>query len=66
MPLRFTLAVLLATVFAVAASTGASAYMGDKDVARMVSFGGACKGCEFSGRKLHNASFMGATSRARP
>ena len=38
----------------------ASANMGDKDVARMVSFGGACAKCELSGRKLAGAQFVGA------
>ena len=53
------LAALLAT--ALAAVPGmASANMGDKDVARMVSFGGACAKCELSGRKLAGAQFVGA------
>ena len=38
----------------------ACANMGDKDVARMVSFGGACAKCELSGRKLAGAQFVGA------
>ena len=38
----------------------ACASMGDKDVARMVSFGGACPKCELSGRKLAGAQFVGA------
>jgi hypothetical protein len=62
---RSTLAVLTAVLLSGLAAPAASAYMGDRDVARMVSFGGACKNCEFSGRKLHNASFMGRQLRRR-
>ena len=42
------------------AAANAVTLMGDKEVARMVSFGGSCAGCELSGRKLTGAHFEGA------
>ena len=32
----------------------------DRDIARMVSLGGSCNGCELSGRNLSGATFTGA------
>ncbi|HQR91010.1 MAG TPA: pentapeptide repeat-containing protein, partial [Caulobacter sp.] len=53
-----SLAVLTLALTALAGQAQASP--GDKDVARMVSFGGMCVSCELSGRKLTGAKFAGA------
>ena len=42
------------------APSAANAMVGDKEVAKLVSFGGACAKCELSGRKLTGAQFNGA------
>ena len=42
------------------APSAANAMMGDKAVAKMVSFGGSCERCELSGRQLSGARFIGA------
>lgn len=41
------------------APAAALAFTGDKEVARVTSFGGACAKCELSGRKLTAARFVG-------
>ena len=51
----------LLAVGAVLAATPALAEMQDRDVARTVSLGGSCNGCELSGRNLTGASFSGAS-----
>ena len=59
-----TLTALLGAASALAPAA-ANASMGDKDVARMVSFGGACAKCELSGRKL-NGNRIGSLIAALP
>jgi uncharacterized protein YjbI with pentapeptide repeats len=52
---------LAALTLALAGLVGqAQASTEDKDVARLVSFGGMCVSCELSGRKLTGAKFTGA------
>ena len=52
---------LSALVLALTAGAAQARVMGDeKDVAKVVSFGGSCAKCELSGKKLTNARFIGA------
>ena len=57
---RTTLALSLSSLLALMAVGRAYALEEDRDVPRMVSFGGSCANCELSGRKLTGARFMGA------
>ncbi|HZZ34785.1 MAG TPA: pentapeptide repeat-containing protein, partial [Caulobacteraceae bacterium] len=52
---RLTVALGLASLMMAAAAGQAYAAAGDKDVPRLVSFGGSCPNCELSGRKLTGA-----------
>ena len=51
---------LLFGCLALGLATSARALDGGPDVPRMVSFGGTCRNCELSGRKLTGAKFVGA------
>ena len=57
---RFGLALSLFILSGAVAATPAKAMIGDKDIPRLVSFGGACAKCDLSGRRLTNARFSGA------
>ena len=53
-------AALCAGVLSLPAPAAALVVLGSKDVPRAVSFGGACVGCNLSGRELSGARFLGA------
>ena len=57
---RIALALLVWTAALSGLAAPAWALTPDRDVAKMVSFGGVCVGCELSGRRLTGATFMGA------